>query len=193
MRRGARASQVVNNFFTFATIVMVTIVLTLYVKYFGEDKNSTKISIPKLQCEKEFFSKAKILNLTLLKKSINALDKGYYKLDGGIIESEMMKSKIKSIINIDEIDGFYLDSIGIKPKKEIEKFLKIKYELIENDKKNPKNKKLNSGTLVTSFRINTTEIFRFNTDIDFFYKNAIKQRVECSIKVYKNYVQNTRK
>ena len=33
MTRGTRQSQIVNNFFSLATIVMVTVVLVLYVKY----------------------------------------------------------------------------------------------------------------------------------------------------------------
>ena len=92
------------------------------------------------------------------------------------------------------MNSFYTNSIGINPKKDIEKYLKIKYELIENDKKDPRKKdeehKLNSGSVLTSFRINSKEIFRVTTDFQFMFKNAIKQRVECSIKVFKNHVQN---
>jgi hypothetical protein len=43
---------------------------------------------------------------------------------------------------------------------------------------------------MTSFKINSTEIFRVYTDFQFMYNNAIKERIDCSIKVYKNYVQN---
>lgn len=189
MRRGARDSQVINNFFTFATIVIITIVLTLYVNYFGE-KNSSKVVIPKLQCEKTTSTKTKVLNQTLLNKSIKALDKGYYKIEGSYLKALKMKSTIEEKISLAEVNGFFIDSIGVIPKKDIEKFLKVRYELVETDKKNPKNDKLNAGTLVTTFRINSKEIFRMTTDFKFLFKNAIKQRVDCTMKVYKNHVQN---
>jgi len=195
MRRGARDSQVINNFFSFATIIIIAVVLTLYTKYIVQDKEKNpKKQIVKLECEKEAYTYTKVFNQKVLNKSIKALDKGYYKLDGGFIESEYMKSNIKNIVALDEVDKFYIDSIGTLPKQNIENFLKIQYEVIENDKKKPNKKdadiKLNSGSIKTSFRINSKEIFRVYTDFAFMYKNAIKQRVECSIKVFKNHVQN---
>ncbi|PLY07794.1 MAG: hypothetical protein C0625_04305 [Arcobacter sp.] len=194
MRRGARDSQVINNFFSFATIIIIAVVLTLYTKYIVQDKEKNpKKQIVKLECEKEAYTYIKVFNQKVLNKSIKALDKGYYKLDGGFIESEYMKSNIKNIVTLDEVDKFYIDSIGTLPKQNIENFLKIQYEVIENDKKKPNKKdadiKLNSGSIKTSFRINSKEIFRVYTDFAFMYKNAIKQRVECSIKVFKNHVQ----
>ncbi len=198
MRRGARDSQVVNNFFTFATIIIIAVVITLYSKYVvkEEDKNP-KREVIKLECEKEAYTYSKVFNQTLLDKSIKALDKGYYRLEGSYLESEYMKSNIKNIVSIEESDKFYMDAIKTLPKKDIEKFLKIKYEIIENDKDNPNKKdkecKLNSGSVMTSFRINSKEIFRVYTDFAFMYKNAIKNRIECSIKVFKNHANTTRK
>lgn len=193
MRRGARASQVVNNFFTFATIIIISVVLTLYVKYFGDEEEAKKNVVQRLQCEKITPTKTKVLNQTLLNKSIKALEKGYYKIEGSYLKALQMESTIEDKISLAEIDTLFIESVAVKPKKDIEKFLKIRYELIEADKKNPKNDKLNAGTLMTSFRINSKEIFRVTTDFKFLYKNAIKQRVDCSIKVYKNHVQNSGK
>lgn len=188
MRRGARDSQVVNNFFTFATIIIIAIVLVLYSKYIVIDED--KKDVVKLECEKQIPTKTKVLNQILLNKSINALNKGYYKLEGSFLKPLIMKSKIEDIISLDEANSFYKKSIGTEPKKDIEKFLKIKYELIETDKKNKKNlDKQNAGTLISSFRINSKEIFRVQTDFSFLYKNAIKDRINCSIKVYKNHVK----
>lgn len=199
MRRGARDSQIVNNFFTLASIVMIAGTIAVYTKYFSskEENKKNEITIQQLQCEKDSFTYSKVFNQTLLNKSIKALEKGYYKLDGGFIEAIHMKSKIKETITLKEVDDFYKTSIGMIPKKDIEKYLTIKYEIIENDKKNP-NKinedcKLGAGSVQTSFRINSKEIFRVYTDFAFLYKNAIKQRVDCSIKVFKNHVQNSTK
>lgn len=194
MRRGARDSQVVNNFFSFATIIIVAVVLTLYTKYIVKDETQNpKKEIVKLSCENDTFTQSTVINQKLLDKSIKALEKGYYKLNGAFIESLHMKSKIKDIVTLSEIDNFYIESIGTPPKKEIKDFIEIQYEIIENDKKKPNRKndeiKLNSGSIKTSFRINSKDIFRIYTDFTFMYKNAIKQRVQCSIKVLKNHVQ----
>lgn len=188
MKRGARDSQVVNNFFTFATIIIVSIVLMLYNTYLVKDEPK---QIDKLQCEFESKTKVTISNLDILNKSFNALTKGYYKLDGGMIESNLENETLKKAISLEELNQFFIDEIKIEPKKGIEKYLKIKYEIVELDKKDEKN--IDSAMLMTSFRINSNEIFRVNTNIKFLYKNAIKERVECTMKVYKNYVEYSRK
>ncbi len=193
MRRGARQSQIINNFFSLATIVMVVISIVLYTKFIVEPKKLKEKKIIPLLCEKEVYTFSKVYNQKLLNKSIKALDTGYYKLDGAFLKSEFMKSKIEDIISLEEINKFYINNIGSKPRKNIKKYLKIKYEIIENDKKKPnkKNKdyKLNSGSILTSFRINSTEIFRIYTDFNFMFKNEIERRVTCSIKVFKNHVK----
>ena len=195
MKRGARDSQVINNFFTLATIIMITVVIVLYSKYIVKDesKKEFKKEIISLECEKQDYTYSKVFNQKLLNKSIKALDKGYYRIEGSYLKAEFMPSSIQNVASLDEIDKFFIHAIGTSPKKDIEKYLKIKYELIENDKKNPNKKneecKLNSGSVMTSFRINSKEIFRIYTDFQFMYKNAIKQRVDCSIKVFKNNVQ----
>lgn len=195
MKRGARDSQIINNFFSLASIIIIVVVIVLYSKYIVKDEPVEKTSkeIVKLECENEEYTFSKVFNQKLLDKSINALDKGYYKLEGSFLKAEFMPSSIEKVVSLEEMDKYFIDSIGINPKNEIEKYLKIKYELIENDKKNPSKKdeecKLNSGSVMTSFRINSKEIFRVYTDFQFMFKNAIKQRVDCSIKVFKNHVK----
>ncbi len=193
-RRVRRDSLVVNNFFTLASIIIITVVLTLYTKFFLHEKEDTKNQIEKLACEKTSYTYSKVFNEKLLKKSINAVEKGYYKLEGSYLKTIHQKSKIEDVISLDEINSTYISSLGFQPKKDLEKFLKIKYEIIENDKNDPNKKneecKLNAGSVMTSFKINSTEIFRVYTDFQFMYNNAIKERIDCSIKVYKNYVQN---
>ncbi|WP_044415883.1 hypothetical protein [Halarcobacter anaerophilus] len=191
MGRGARDSLVVNNFFTFASIVIITITLTLYTKYIRND--SDKLKIKELQCQKQSYTKVTLFNHKLLKKSIKALNKGYYKVEGAYLKSQINKSIIEDVISLEEIEKYYETLIGVEPKKEIEKFLKIRFELVENDKSDNKSKekeRFKAGTLITSFRINSKELLRFESDFKFMYKNAIKQRVDCSMKVYKNYVKN---
>lgn len=189
MKRGARDSQIINNFFTFASIVMVSITLLLYNHYINKDeKNNPKIE--KLPCQLENFTKVNLLNFELLKKSKKALDKGYYKVEGYFLNPENDTPTIEKVVSIEELKSYYENLIGRKPKKDIEKFLKIRFELIEKDKKNINSDRLGAGTLISSFRINSKELLRFESDFKFMYKNAIKERVDCSIKVYKNYVEH---
>lgn len=172
---------------------MVVVTIILYTKFIVEPEKLKEQIIVPLACEKEVYTFSKAYNQKLLNKSIKALDTGFYKLDGAFLKSEFMKSKIEDIISLEEVDKFYIKNIGVEPKKHIKKYLKIKYEIIENDKDNPnkKNKdcKLSSGSILTSFRVNSTEIFRVYTDFNFMFKNEIEQRVACSIKVFKNHVK----
>ncbi len=197
MRKGARDSQIVNNFFTLVSILIIVATLVIYTKYFvSEKKENTSYKPKPLPCEATSFTYSKTFNQKLLDKSIRALEKGYYRLDGGFIEAEHVKSKIKDLITLEQADRFYKEAIKIEPKKGIEKFLKIKYEIIENDKKSSnkidKDYKLSAGTIQTSFRVNSKEIFRVYSNFNFMYKNAIKERIDCSIKVFKNHVQSSK-
>ena len=188
--------MILNNFFTLASIIIIAITLVLYTKYIAN--NPTKIvkkvsKFTPLSCEQINYSKSKLFSQKLLNKSITALDSGFYKLDGGYIKAQYSKSIIENFIPLDELNTYYKDAIGLSPKKDIKKFLTINYEIIESDKKHTKNKnkkfKLYSGSIKTSFRANAKEIFSFYTDFTLYDKEEIKERINCTIKVYKNHVK----
>ena len=63
------------------------------------------------------------------------MDKGYYKFDGAYVKSVHSDSIIEEFISLGEIDGFYKKLSKKNPKEDISKFLTIKYEIIENDKR----------------------------------------------------------
>lgn len=192
MRNLRRQSLIVNNFFTLASIVILSISMILYSKFIANDEpeEAKKIKVTPLSCEKEIFSTSKLYNQKLLNDSINALDKGYYKLDGAYVKSVHSDSIIEEFISLGEIDGFYKKAIEKNPKEDISKFLTIKYEIIENDKKDPNKKskecKICSGSILTSFKANESEIFRFYIDFNLYDKDEISRRIDCTIKAYRN-------
>jgi len=178
MRRGARQSQIINNFFSLATIVMVSVVLTLYVKYIVKEEKPKRVNSG-LLCQKQNQTTDKIINKILLKKGFVLLNKGFYSLDGGIIPSLNTKSVITEEADLTKINNIFLNAIDINLNNEMQKFLTIKYELIENDKINS----THAGALLTSFRVNNNEVFRVLTDFNKY--NEIKQRVECTLEAFK--------
>lgn len=195
MRRGARESQVINNFFTFGTIVIISIVIVLYSKYIAnpqeeqEGNNSLKKELITLVCSEQTYSYSKIFNSKLLSESLKPLEKGYYKLDGGYIKSLYSKSYLEEFISLLEMNSFYENSIGILPLENPSKYITIKYEIIENDKKDPNKKdkdcKLHSGSIQTSFRINGKEMFRVFTDFKYLDKIEFQEIIDCTIRTYK--------
>lgn len=200
MKRTRRQSMIINNFFTLASIIMITITLVVYMKFIRDDKSNSaedkmhleKINVSALECEDET-SSSKLFNQKLLNNSLLALSKGYYKLDGGYIKSLNSKSIIEEFIQIEELDSFFTEAINIKAKKDIKKFLKINYEIIENDKEKKidlkKQIKFKAGTIKTSFRANSIEIFTFSKDFKFYDKKEIQSIIDCTIKVYKNHAK----
>ena len=88
----------------------------------------------------------------------------------------------------------FLDDVEItSPKTDINKYLTIKYEIIEDDKKD-KNKKISnckfcSGAILTSFMAEEKEIFKFYIDFRLLDKNEIASKIDCTIKVYENHVK----
>lgn len=195
MRKGARDSILVNNFFTIASIVLIVITITIYTKYVvnnGYDEVTKEEVIP-LSCEKEVFSVSKVYNQELLNKSMKAFNKGFYKLEGSYKKSQQTPSIIEDFISLNELNSYYVKSIEKKPKVDINKYLTIKYEIIENDRKE-QNKKISnckfcSGGILTSFLADDKEIFKFYIDFRLYDKNEIASKIDCTIKVYENNVK----
>ncbi len=190
MKKGARPSQIINNFFTFGTIVMISIVITLYSKYFGQNQNEplplpSKLKV--LACFDEN-SKVRFTNSTLLQEASKALSKGFYKIDGGYIKSLNAKSYIQEYISLDELDSFFIESIKTAKAKNPAKYITIKYEVIENDKNDTtleEKKKFNFGALQTSIRLNGKEILWVFTDFRFFDKIELRKITDCTIRTLK--------
>ena len=190
-RKGARDSQIINNFFSLATIVIVTSVLIVYVKYIAPSTEENKNNeITELACQDNIYYYSKVFNQNLLNKAVIALQKAYYKLDGSYIQSVNKKSSIEHIVSISELSKMYENAIGLKAKKNIIKLLKIDYIIIENDKKSShKNYKMKAGSIMTSFKANDIEIFKFYIDIKFLYKEEIKNKIKCTIEVFKHHAK----
>ncbi len=190
MKKGSRPSQIINNFFTFGTIVMISIVITLYSKYFGQTQNEplplpSKLKV--LACFDEN-SKVRFTNSTLLQDAFKALSKGFYKIDGGYIKPLNTKSYIQEYISLDEMNSFFKESIKTTKAKNPAKYVTIKYELIENDKTDKnldEKKKFNFGALQTSIRLNGKEILWVFTDFRFFDKIELKKITDCTIRTLK--------
>lgn len=195
MRKGARDSVIVNNFFTLASIVMISITIILYSKYIANDgyEEPTKEIVTPLSCEKEVFTVSKVYNQELLNESMKALYRGFYKLEGTYKKSQQMPSIIEDFISIDELNSYYIKAIEKTPKENKNKYLTIKYEIIENDKKDTNKKASNckfcSGAILTSFMAEEKEIFKFYIDFRLYDKNEIASKIDCTIKVYENHVK----
>ena len=195
--RQRRQSLIVNNFFTLASIIIISITIVLYSKYISNDdykNDNLKEKVISLPCEKETFSTSKVFNQKLLNDSIKALNKGHYKLEGGYTKSVYLESMIEDFIKIDELDTYFNAAIQRKPKTDINKYLTISYKIIENDKKDPNNKKSKdckfcSGSILTTFKAEQKEIFKFYIDFNLYDKNEIDKRIDCTIKAYRNNVK----
>ena len=197
MKKSSRQeSIIVNNFFTLASIVMIAITIILYSKYISNDdykNDNLKDKVITLSCEKEVFSTSKVYNQKLLNESQKALDKGFYRLNGQYKKATYSDSIIEDFISLFEVDNFYIKAIEKEEKTNINKFLQIDYEIIENDKKDPNNKqkdcKFCSGSVLTTFKAEQKEIFKFYIDFNLYDKNEIDKRIDCTIKAYRNNVK----
>mgnify|MGYP000123059588 CR=1 FL=1 len=179
MRRGAQQSQVVNNFFSLATIVMVSVVLILYLKYVVKEPQRINSN---LVCQLELTSTTdKISNEQFLKTGYKLLNDGSYELDGGMIPS-LENPVITKKIDLKQINNIFLNTIDIKLTKQKRRFLKIKYELIENED----DSKDNVASLLTSFRVNNKEVFRMNIDFLKYDLIEIEKRVQCTMEAFKH-------
>ncbi len=182
-----RQSLIINNFFTLASIIIIAATLTLYNRYFNqnddsnvENKNNTYL---KLNCQKQD-DRFKVMNKALMENSLKALNLGYYKISGGFLKKEK-DSIIEQIVDANKIEQFYKLALNTPQKEDITKFLQIDYEIIEG--RNTQSKVFKSGSVKTTFKANGNEIFTYFSDFKFYDENEIKDIIDCTIKVYKDY------
>lgn len=184
MRPYRSQGQTINNFFTLVTIIVMSIVLTIYVKYVPEPPRQHS----NLECQKINYTFDKIYNQSLLNEASTLLNKGAYVLDGGLIEPRFGKSYLKDTINVTQSNAFFEKHI-FKQSSAKNYFVTIKYEIVENDKNDPRKKdescKLHAGSLMTSFRINGKEAFRMHADFIQYDKKAIEEKIECTVKAFR--------
>lgn len=188
MSKYRRESQIVNNFFTLASIIMISIVITLYSKY--GPQNTTKRIHSNLACQQITPTIDNIISKKLIYEASDLLKKGAYILDGGFIKPRFGKSYLSTEVSISDANSYFKNSISITQKKDINKFINIKYEIIENDKNDPRKKgdesKNFAGKIMTSFRINGKEAFRMHTDFLQYDKYEIKEKIDCTIKAFRH-------
>ena len=188
MKEHRRVSQIVNNFFTLASIVMITIVIILYAKYGPKEAEKKRVN-SNLECQQNTYTIDRITSQKLLAEAKYYLENGLYEVDGGFIKPRFGKFYLKDKITITKANQLFIDAINYKQEKNPVKYLKIKYEIIENDKNDPRKKSLESksyaGTLLSSFRINGKELFMMSSDFLEYSENSIKDRIECTIKAFK--------
>ncbi len=184
--RKLRQSQVINNFFTLASIIMICVVLTLYTKYIAPDDNpKLQEKIIPLKCEKEDLLIKKVFNQSLLNDSIKLLNKGFYTIKGNLKENKIAQE----FISIEELNSYFIQAIDIKQREKIAKSLSIEYKILNKDNKNLKEikrKSFYSGSILVKFKIEQKDIFKIFTDFKIYDKNLIKEKILCIIKVYKN-------
>lgn len=184
-----RDSQVVNNFFTLVSIVIIAVVITLYAKYGPKEKVPLRVH-SNLECQNTTSTIDKITTPSLFKSAKYYFENGLYVLDGGFIKPRFGKFYLKDIITIEEANEFFKSNIVIKQKENPVKYLKIKYEIIENDKNDPRKKDVqntsHAGRILSSFRINGKEVFMMETDFLEYDKEDIKNRIDCTVEAFKH-------
>lgn len=172
-------SQRIINFYSLVTIVIMTAVITVYTKYINpaKEKLFTPIFLP---CQTALNIEQKITNSELLKEANRLLEEGNYMINGGLILKE--NSSLEAQLPLETLNSFFENTIDVAPITNAQKFLNIKYELIENEKKA-------NISLLVSFRISANEVFRMIALVQNNQLNEIPQKVECMMNSFKQNAQ----
>lgn len=175
---GRNPSQIINNFYTLATIVIMTAVITLYSKYIHPQKEQAFVPTV-LPCQTALQITQKISNDKRLQEAWMLFEQGNYMFDGGFILQE--NSLLPNTLSLETFNTFFENSTQVVAVKNAQKFLNIKYEVIENESVNP----LQHFELLVSFRISAIEVFRMYTYFTVNNNNEISQKVECIMNSFK--------
>ncbi len=191
-----RDSIRINNWLTFVSIIIISVTLVLYSKYIApeQQKKAAMKNQPSCQTDSTKLGKIvcfdKVYDHKKIKEGLALLKQGDYTLNGGMILAEHMPTQLQKHITLSHTDKYFLDALDIKQNKDSIRKLNINYEIIENDKADPKKKsdskacKLYAGYVLVSFRINNKQLYRIQIDFHSYDKNEIKERIDCVIKSF---------
>jgi hypothetical protein len=174
-------SQTVNNFYTLATIVMMTVVITIYTKYIRSTPNNEvvvqeNVKPTVLPCQIQFNIEQKITQPTFLKEANDFLEQGNYVFNGGL--SLLDNSSLENQISLTLIETLFENTLDVVAVLNAQRYLNIKYEVIE--------KSANVLGLLVSFRISSNEVLRMYTLLNHTNENEISQKVECIMNSFKH-------
>lgn len=197
MSRYSRDGAKVNRLFTLATIVIMSAVISLYVNYIAPAQTDSKKKVKNsgLPCQQDVVCFDKVYDKKLIKEAVFLLNKGNFILSGELEYSSYMQSVLKQMnLDIKEFDSEFKKEIQTAINHNMQKYVRINYEIIENDKKHPNKKnskskhcKLYAGYLLTSFKMNGRQIFRMQIDFNNYDIDEIKKRIKCSIKAFRSH------
>ena len=182
-----KASTIINNFYSHITIVIMSVAIILYVNYVVPVQEKRDAREKMLQCKKQVKYFDKVYNIKMLQNASKLLNDGKYKLDGGMIYSENMKSILKDKIKLSEVNKVFMRTINISQKQNSNLFIKISYEVIEHDKKDNKNNSV--GHLLVSFKLNGKQFYRAEADFMKYDIQEINERIECIFKSLNYYAK----
>lgn len=184
----------VNRLFTFATIIIMAVVISLYTHFYEELTQSQAQKAAKnsgLPCQKEVVCFDKVYDKKEISQAIELFKKGNYTLDGEFEYSQYMPTILKDKIDPKEVEQHFYNAINITPNPNMQKIVKIYYQVVENDKQHPNKKssksehcKLYAGYLITTFRVNAKPVFRMQIDFNDYDINEIKKRIDCTIESF---------
>ena len=169
-RRSCDENARLNRLLTLASIVIMSLVITIYVNYIVPKTQPEKRQNSGLLCQKETVCFDRIYDKELLKEAVVLLNRGNYILKGEI--------KTKSL-TISDIDGMFKKNLP-KNNPNMQKYVRINYKIIENDKK----KGIYAGYLLTSFMLNEKQVFKMEIAFNKLDKKEIEKRVNCTIKAF---------
>lgn len=174
---GRNHNQRIINFYSLVTIVIMAAVIVVYTKYLlpNKEKQFTPLIVP---CQNSFQIKQNITTPELLKEALRLFEEGNYVINGGFILGD--NSKVEENLSLETMDSLFENTIDVVSITNAQKFLTIKYEVIESEKEN------NTLSLLVSFRISANEVFRMYTHLDDSKFNEISQKVECIMTSFKH-------
>ena len=133
----------VNRLFTFATIIIMAVVISLYTHFYEELTQSQAQKAAKnsgLPCQKEVVCFDKVYDKKEISQAIELFKKGNYTLDGEFEYSQYMPTILKDKIDPKEVEQHFYNAINVKPNPNMQKIVKIYYQVVENDKQNTNKK-----------------------------------------------------
>lgn len=169
-------SQILNNFYTLVTIVIMTAVITLYSKYIHPHKEPTFIPTV-LPCLSELKIEQRLSNTERLVEAMSLFKEGNYMVDGGLILND--NTTLDKHISIKSINEYFHNASDVVAINNAQKYLNIKYEIIESDKT------ANLLEFLVSFRISANEVMRMYTYLPINNLEEIPQKVECIMNSFK--------
>lgn len=169
-------------------IIIILLLSFLFYGVFTQINKSSSKNLKRVPCQNKTITFEKINTESHILKAIKLIENGSFNITGYIDYSKFMKSNLENKISNTDIKNRIVKVLNTYKKlnAKLDEKVDIKFYIYENDREDKRKKgdscKVYSGYIVLEFILDSTQVYKIQTDYMNDDTSDLDERINCAIK-----------